>query len=226
MKRSPWGLSYAVFGYISGFLASALVAAAWTAASGRSKLGVSGLVLTQIALWSGLVGASLLASRHQGQRSLSLDYGFRFRLSDVAVGMPLGVACQFVLLPLVYLPLQPFLDTDALSRPARALFDGLSGFGFGLLAVSVVIGAPLVEELFFRGLVLRSLAMRFGDSGAVVGSAVLFGLTHFQLLQFVGLAAFGVVLAITATRTGRLGVPVWTHVGFNLATMVVLAAER
>ena len=54
------------------------------------------------------------------------------------------------------------------------------GLGLAVLAPFLIIGAPLVEELFFRGLVLRSLSRRGGAVLAVVGSSVLFGLVHFQ----------------------------------------------
>ena len=106
--------------------------------------------------------------------------------------------------------------TDTLARRDHVLFALL-------LVLIVVIGAPLVEELFFRGLFLRALQKRgLPDWAAVVGSAAVFGAVHFQLLQFVGLFAIGLVLAVMAVRTGRLGMSIATHMAFNATSVVVL----
>jgi membrane protease YdiL (CAAX protease family) len=93
----------------------------------------------------------------------------------------------------------------------------------------VTVGAPVVEELFFRGLVLRSLQRRFPDTAAVPLSAVVFGLAHLQALSAAGLlvvvtslTALGVVLALLAVRSGRLGPAMWAHATFNAFTVVVL----
>jgi len=94
------------------------------------------------------------------------------------------------------------------------------------LAIVVVVGAPVVEELFFRGLVLRSLQRRFGDVWAVVGSAMLFGVAHFEPLQLPALVGLGVVLGVMAVYNKRLGPSIFAHAGFNLVTMIALALQR
>lgn len=81
------------------------------------------------------------------------------------------------------------------------------------------MGAPLVEELFFRGLLLRALLGRTPVPVAVVISALLFGLAHFEAVQFAGLAAFGVILALLAWRTGRLMPGIGAHAAFNMAAV-------
>jgi membrane protease YdiL (CAAX protease family) len=93
----------------------------------------------------------------------------------------------------------------------------------------VAVGAPIVEELFFRGLVLRSLERRFGSTWAVALSSVLFGLAHPQplpakalVLVMVSLAALGALLATLAVRTGRLGPSIVTHAVFNGWTVLFL----
>jgi membrane protease YdiL (CAAX protease family) len=98
-----------------------------------------------------------------------------------------------------------------------------------LLVVFVAVGAPVVEELFFRGLLLRALQRRVPDGAAVAVSAVLFGVAHVQdlapgalLVVIVSLVALGAVLATLAVRTGRLGPGMWTHAAFNASTLVAL----
>jgi len=90
------------------------------------------------------------------------------------------------------------------------------------LVLMVVVMAPLAEELFFRGLALRALEARMGPRTALVASAVLFGVTHLQLLQLPALVMIGLVCGWLAQRDGRLGRAVWAHVGFNLVTVAFL----
>ena len=220
-----WGIGDALAGYAAGLFSTFLVGGLWVAATGRTSLGFAGLLVTQVALWIGLVGAPVWASMRKGGGSLAADFGLRFRILDPLIGLPAGVACQLLLVPLIYLPLSQFIDVDRLGDPAKDLLDGVEGGGLALLSLSLVVGAPLVEELFFRGLLLRSLVNRFGAVVGGVSSAVFFGLTHFQLLQFPGLAAFGGVLAFAAIKSDRLGPAVWTHIGFNATTLAVLLSQ-
>ena len=57
-----------------------------------------------------------------------------------------------------------------------------------LLVLIVVIAAPIVEELFYRGLLLRALERRVGNGWAVVWCGLIFGASHFELLQLPALA--------------------------------------
>jgi len=228
-ERTPrWGLGDAAIGLAVGWLATAVVVAMWTGSGGANANNPSlgALAIGEAALWVGLLGAPVLASRRKGSGDLAQDFGFSFRWSDPFVGVPIGVACQLLLVPLIYLPLQQFISKHDLEEPVRRVTDSAHGGAFIALTIVVVVGAPVVEELFFRGLVLRSLQRRFGDASAVVGSAVIFGLAHFELLQLPALVALGVILGVMAVKTKRLGPSIFTHAGFNLVTMVALALSR
>jgi uncharacterized protein len=95
-----------------------------------------------------------------------------------------------------------------------------------LLVLVIAVGAPIVEEIFFRGLVQRSIAARYSDTVALVGSAVMFGLVHFQPLQFPGLLLFGLVAGYCAQRTRRLGMSMLAHMAFNGVSLAVLLARH
>lgn len=175
-------------------------------------------------LWVGLVAASLWASRRHGRGSLRGDFGLRFRWrSDLLVGVAVGLACQFALLPLLYLPLEA-LDPalrHQLGRPAEQDIGAAHGaVAVAALLLLLAVGAPLVEELFFRGLLLRGLLGRLPAPLAILLSGVLFGLAHFEAVQLLGLAVFGIVLGTLAWRTGRLGPSVAAHAAFNAAAVV------
>lgn len=58
----------------------------------------------------------------------------------------------------------------------------------------LVVVAPVAEEFIFRGLVLKTIAP-FGKKLAIVTSALLFGLMHGNLTQFLGAFAVGIIFA-------------------------------
>lgn len=225
--QQRWGLGEVALGFL---LAQALAVVATVVAMGAggwteaSDIPMAAAALLQVPLWGGYLGSVYLAGTKGG--GLVDDFGLAVRPLDVPIGLVVGVAVQLVVLPLLYLPILELTGTsqDDLSAPARALSDKATDpLGWVLLVLIVVIGAPLVEELFFRGLFLRALQKRgLPDWAAVVMSAAVFGAVHFQLLQFVGLFAIGLVLAVMAVRTGRLGMSIATHMGFNATSVVVL----
>lgn len=223
LARPTWGLGDALGGYVVAFVLSNVLALAWYSATGHNT-GVGVLLSSDAGEWAGFLGVVWLAATRKGSGSVVEDFGLRARAADVPVGVAAGLVSQFALVPLVYLPLR-FLDPHRarqLSQPAKKLFDGVHGPQLALLALLVVVGAPVAEELFFRGLLLRSLRKRFGPGPAIAISAALFGLAHFEPLQTVALAAFGAVLGWLAERTGRLGPGMVAHAVFNLATVLVL----
>jgi hypothetical protein len=60
----------------------------------------------------------------------------------------------------------------------------------------------------------------------VLGSAILFGLAHGEPLEFAGLAALGVVLAVVAYRTKRLVPSYLTHASFNATAFIMVIHLR
>jgi membrane protease YdiL (CAAX protease family) len=224
-----WGLGDVAGGLAVGLVATAVAVSVWVAITGAhtgGKPSLSTLAVGQAGLWVGLLGAPILASKRKGSGDLGQDFGLEFRRTDPLVGIPIGVVCQLILVPLIYLPIQQFVSKKELEAPVRKVTESAHGAGFIALSVVVVIGAPFVEELFFRGLLLRSLQRRYGDIWAVAGSSVVFGLAHFEALQLPALVAFGVVLGIIAVRTKRLGPSIFAHAGFNLVTMIAFGLQR
>ena len=182
-----------------------------------------------VGLWIGLIGSMLLVSRSKGSGRFDVDFGLLFDRGRDLGGIAIGVGTQLVIVPLVYLPFARLIHdlNNRLEAPARGLTNQAeSTTAIALLAVLVVIGAPIVEELFYRGLLLRSVERRFGPNVAIAVSALGFGAAHGEPLQFPALVVFGVILGILAVRTGRLGPGIFAHAGFNAVTIAVLIATR
>lgn len=194
---------------------------------GTSDVPLWGTAVLQVPLWVGLAGVTTWAAQRKGS-GVRDEFGVWMRWWDAPLGIAVGLATQLLLLPLLYWPLLRLLDksSDDLSAPARELSDRAdSAVGWVVLAVIVVVGAPVVEELFYRGLLLRSLEKRrLAPWVAALLSAAVFAAMHLQALQFMGLFVFGLVLAALAQGFGRLGPSIWAHAAFNAATVVALWA--
>lgn len=234
-----WGLGDVLLGFLVGFVASDISELSVAAASGLAfirgapaRATPAMLLAGLLALWVGLAGVPLLVSRRKGNGPVS-DFGLVLRpWPDLPLGVLVGLASQYLLIPVLYLPLQPLIPhlNNRLSQPAQSFTGGAHGALYVALALLAAAGAPVVEELFFRGLLLRSLLKRLVPIGprlapvvSIVVSAVAFGLAHQEGLQLLGLAAFGVVLGALAYRFGRLGPGMAAHAAFNTAAIVTLA---
>jgi membrane protease YdiL (CAAX protease family) len=228
-----WGVGDFLMGLVAGLALSTLFASAWLAITGDKDLDLTGQALSQVGLWTGMLGSVFLASHRKGTGSLAEDFGFKARWSDIGLGAMVAVVVQLIVLPGLGYLLRPLLGQPEVSGPVRDLMDETKGPAFIILVLSVSVGAPLVEELFFRGLLLRSLQRRLPDGWAVALAAVAFGLAHGSalpadavILVIVSLTVFGAALAMLALRTGRLGPGIVAHALFNLLTILYLAATR
>ncbi len=177
--------------------------------------------LANLGLAAGYFFGPLLVCRTKGNGAVD-DLGARVKPADVPLGIALGICTQLVLLPLLYWPISWFVDGDP-SEAAKelvALVD--TPFEWAVLVLSAVVIAPVVEELFYRGLFLRAVQARLGPVPAAIITSAVFAAVHRQLLPLPGLFVFGLIAAALALYTGRLG-PSWAlHVGFNATTLVVL----
>ena len=222
-----WGMGDAVAGLLLSLALSVLASTAVLAAVGQDAfedLALWATALLQVPLWLALVGTPLVATHLKGRRSLRDDFGLAMRWSDVPLGLGLGLALQVALGVLLQV-LYPLLgiDLDRVGDSAEDLaVRATDGPGIVLLLLIAAVGAPVVEELFYRGLLLRSVQRRFGDAAAVVVPAVVFGLVHFQVFDLVALVLFGMAVGTLALRQGRLGMAIWAHVAFNLTALLSL----
>ena len=179
------------------------------------------LPVGQAGLWAGLALAAIVAATWRGN-GLRRDFGWSMRMRDIPVGLAFGLFAQTFVVWLIYAPFQQFFDFDV-SEAARSITDRAATPGdIALVMLGVVVGAPIFEELFFRGLALKAFERKWGTVWGVLASSVLFGAAHLQLLQFPALVAFGIIAALLVRRYGRLGPAIWAHVGFNLVAVVNL----
>jgi membrane protease YdiL (CAAX protease family) len=212
--------------FLVGVFLAGLLGAIGMYATGGDEHGAGLLVGSFVGLWIPLVGSALLASRLFGSRSTRRDLGLAVRLpTDLVLGIVVGLA-GLLAATAVQLALSPFPDLTGTNTNFIEEQSG-SVVGTVVVVVSTLIGAPIVEELFFRGLLQRSMA-RIGLAAAFV-QAIVFGLIHVTPSEglgnvgiVLGVGVFGLVLGLAARHFGRLGPTMIGHAVFNADAVIPL----
>ena len=112
-----------------------------------------------------------------------------FYLLAVLLGMPIaGLASVVVEVFNVPDFLEEFLQ-DFMQKPGIFTF------------LAIVVAAPILEELFFRSIILGGFLQRYSPQKAIFWSALIFGIYHFNPAQVVGAFLIGLVLGFLFWRT-------------------------
>jgi len=117
-----------------------------------------------------------------------------------------------VILGLVFTPGVAYTIEDI----QRSFFDNELLFKI----VSLVIVSPLSEELMYRGIIFNYMRRNFSRRSAYIVSALLFGIIHMNLIQFVYAALFGFVLALFAEKMDIVWAAVIIHAISNLISIL------
>jgi len=114
-----------------------------------------------------------------------------------------------------------FKGSDIMNPIIDAVFDGNNMW---ITFIYTAIGAPIVEEIIFRKLMLDKLR-RFGDLTAILVTGIAFGLFHMNLAQMFYATALGIIFAYVAVRTNTIRYSILLHIIINTigATIAPLA---
>jgi membrane protease YdiL (CAAX protease family) len=229
----PWGLRpvlVPIAAYVL-LIVSGSVAAATLEPSGGTGLTVFDVVLN-VLIETALAVAVYLAGRDVARRAggWRRAFGFRWpRTSDLLPALA-GIGLALALRTIVGIVMTIIAGPDA-TKQAQNLHVGRSTIVTTILIVVLaVIAAPIVEELVFRGMMLRTFMRRLGFWPAAVLSTTIFALGHVYevntLVGAVGLAlsvaALGIVNCGLVRRTDSLAPGMIVHASFNLLAVVLL----
>lgn len=173
-------------------------------------------------LWLGYLASPWFFTKVTGGGPM-IEHSLRVSPRQAIVAVVLGVVVQLAVVPAIYWPILRFVDQapgDFAEDLAANAGDPVGAFFF--VGAAAVI-APIVEEWFFRGMLLPALARRFGTMAGVVVSSLLFMLVH-QPISYPGILAIGLILAWLRVATGRLAPAILAHMAFNAVTVIALLA--
>ncbi|KRO53367.1 MAG: hypothetical protein ABR78_09370 [Acidimicrobiia bacterium BACL6 MAG-120910-bin40] len=183
------------------------------------------LALSALGLWLPFIFMLRWVARRAGT-DLRTYFGLSFAKIDW-LGIPLGIFCQVVLMNVINWPLNKWwpstFNSQRIETRARDMVDAAHGAWFVVLFLVVVVGAPFVEELVYRGFIQGGLQARLGSTWALIITAGWFTVVHLEPIEFPGLFAFAVVLGLCYRRTRRLGLSMVTHLAFNATGLLLVA---
>ena len=186
------------------------------------------LLADQIPHWIGFVGAVLIASRMNGSNNWASDYGMTtLRWRDLRLGIAGGVLGRVVPILVVLIYVASNNESLGGAPSSRPTILGVAPSGIAswvIMVLLTVLGAPIIEELFFRGLVQGALTRRLGANPALFITALGFSLIHITdhgLLAPVVLFPIALILGYLKKRTGRLSAGIIAHAMFNASLLVL-----
>jgi membrane protease YdiL (CAAX protease family) len=229
-RQSTWGTTEALFGLLAVVVLTA-VSTNWlrfVVFDGRLML-----VLGFAIVWVPLLAACAWACCIRGTRSPVRDLALAITLIDVIVGLGVGLVARAI---------ASVVELIAYGR------TGASGVSFGATVydgwwlfaavIAPVLVAPFVEELFFRGLLLRSTLLATAANGsrrsaaviALLVSSLLFAAFHIMdasnpraaITIGVSTLVLGIGASLIALLTRRIGGAMVAHATFN-GTLVLAA---
>jgi uncharacterized protein len=176
-----------------------------------------------------LLALAWISHRH-GTGKFSTDFGLTIKAKDswfliVGGALLLGIG----------LLLKPLADALGVSQNPQDIVQAVAEISDPASRVVVFLGvvilSPLVEELWFRGLLLRTLRQReYTPTAAVLIQGLVFALFHLfdggaltgAIVVIPELFVVGSILGYLAVRSGKLSQSFFTHAGFNLVTTLAL----
>ena len=114
-----------------------------------------------------------------------------------------------------------FIEGDGVQESVKLLQESTEPLVLVLMALVVCVGAPLAEEVVFRGYVYTAVKRMAGLPVAVILSGLLFGAVHVNLMALLPLTLLGIILALSYEYTGSLWAPIAIHFCFNAATVAI-----
>ena len=179
------------------------------------QLGMSGMLLFYLAGARGFKPVELFGLRRQPLLMVPAWALAWIVPGTIAVGIITALTMPWLL---------QYLGQDAASPQmiVKALGETPDSLTKLSVAVTVGLGAPFMEELFFRGF-LYGVAKRFTHwTYAALGSSLFFAVVHGNVMSLLPLTLLGLLFTAAYEQTRSLLVPMVMHSIFNLFQIAVM----
>jgi uncharacterized protein len=229
--RTPWGAGWALLAAALITLAGILAAVFYVGAANLSNpaAGPEGqsaqghLAMATLGVWqTSTIALTLLVSTLFGGRIKDV---LALRMPVAGPSVYLSAIVAMVVLQLFVSVVQYFFVSGDMFADLRPFVDVAVGPNWALALFVVGLGAPLSEELLFRGFLLSALARtRAGFAGAALISTTLWTALHagYSLVGIAEVFSIGLFFSWMLWRTGSLRVPIFCHALYNALIVCML----
>lgn len=216
-----------ILGGAVGTIAAGLAGQLNLTADGSATITGMGLFISTVFQTGGALLVLGYLTSSKGTGNWTADFGFTIRVRDwwgIPAGAVLQIGAAIAVAPLIRLlfpegpPTQSVIDITSHTTGA---------VGSIVILITLVVLAPLGEELLFRGILLSRLVRSMTVWVAIIVQAVIFGLFHVlgdptAIAAAPGLMLIAAVIGYAAIRTGDLSLPMFLHAGVNLTAALLL----
>ena len=231
-KPSPWGfwvtIGFSLLILLGALAAQVVVGIVWVVvaiARGQKvdpdALESNGLLLAIASCATAPVVIGLVLLFAGLRKNITIPEYLGFRRPRVLQYVAWGLVCALLLVVTETL-------NFALERPVPEFMVTAytTAYFLPLLWLAVIVGAPLCEEIVFRGFLFRGVQDSWlGPVGAMVLSSVAWSAMHIQydLYEISSIFVLGLVLGAARVSSKSIYVPIAMHAAWNLTATIQIA---
>lgn len=139
----------------------------------------------------------------------------RFCLWGIISGIGMCLAHRLIFI------LFPQIGLDLLSQVGEGYIMSINNYQYSpAIFIYTVLLAPVTEEIFNRGIIFNTAHKRHGNIYAVVVSALLFAIGHYNFMQFISALCMGLLIGYFIVRTGNVYIGIIIHVANNMFSTI------
>lgn len=173
--------------------------------------------------WAITLGVAFTYLKLRGYEITARVLCFRRPVSwGEAVALVIGLLLSFYIFLGIYNSVLEQLFPELLPEPQDVeAWYGFSIIGFIVAISQVSVITPLVEEMFFRGILHQGLEKRLGFIGGALFSSFIFALAHVDFTLYIPIFLLGFIFAFLVHHTRSLWPAIAAH--FLVNTLAVLS---
>ncbi len=156
---------------------------------------------------------------------LFLDFkifsGLSWKVLRNALLIGIGADIIIGLIGSAFLALLVYSGVDIMPQHVADYFaDPKNAANLPLMAIQTVIFTPITEEIFFRGILMRTIAKKRSVVSAIIISSVIFALIHFDFHYIPFLLLAGLLFGTIYAVTDNLWYPIIIHTVINFTAVI------
>jgi membrane protease YdiL (CAAX protease family) len=218
LKIPTWGMGDAVISLVGAIGLSLVVSLSLMSQNIDPENGW-GLIVAFSSPWLMLAGWPIVATTIKGNGP-KIDLGLIAPRTHLRFGFVAGVASLAFASVVAWIVTQ---FTGPLSSTAGDVGVNQTGAVLVIFVLLAMFGAPIVEEIAFRGMLYGALAKaHVNEHLVVVITALIFALFHFEPKRFLILFVIGMLLGEVRRRTGSTSAAIVAHVVNNAPAAIYI----
>jgi membrane protease YdiL (CAAX protease family) len=211
LKIPTWGMGDAIISLVGAIGLSLVISLALMSQNIDPENGW-GLIIAFSSPWLMMAGWPIIATTIKGNGP-KLDLGLIAPRTHLRLGFAAGLVSLAVASVVAWIVTR---FTGPISSTAGDVGANQTGFVLVLFVLMAMFGAPIVEEIGFRGMLYGALAKAHVNEHLVVAiTALVFALFHFEPKRFIILFAIGMILGEVRRRTGSTSAAIVAHIVNN-----------